>query len=323
MFSLFRRIAQISVLTLLCGTTLAQQSIEFNSLDRKQGFPALLGGRAQYTDKINGVFTHPTGASGNVPVMVILHSSGGISPASTGEWSQFFLEMGIATFVVDSFGPRGVLTSTTDQSQLNYAASTADALKALKVVAEQRGVDPKRIGVIGFSRGALATATSSFDNVRTAVLGADSPLKFNLHVAFYGGCSLIGTTTGAPMLFFVGKEDDYFSAESCTGAVTKLRARGANVTDLVVYPNAYHGFDVTRDKTVYTANAQSFKGCSSAGQDLDNMTYYLGDTRVTSKEYGEYFGKCVARGASVSPDRTAKADARARTKAFVLKNFAM
>lgn len=317
-----RGMVTAGILWAICNAAMGQ-TIEFNSMDRKQGFPALLNGRAQFTDKINGTFTRPAGATGNVPVMVIMHSSGGVAPVSTGEWSQFFLEMGVATFVVDSFGPRGIVTTTMDQSQLNYAASTADALNALKVVAAQPGVDPKRIGVIGFSRGALATATSSFENVRAAVLGADSPLRYSLHVVFYGGCTLIGTTTGAPMIFFVGKDDDFFSAESCTGAVTKLRARGANIVDFTVYPNATHSFDVTRAKTVYIANAQSFKGCAGAGQDLDNLTYYLGDTRVTSKEYGEYFGKCMTRGSSVGQNNAAKDDSRAKTKAFVLKNFAM
>lgn len=135
------------------AASFAQTTIEFNSMNRKQGFPAILEHRAQYTDKISGVFTRPANAAGNVPVMVIMHSSGGINE-TTWEWSKFFLDMGVATFVVDSFKPRGIQYSTLDQSVLNYGASLADSLMALKVVSEQPGVDPKRIGVIGFSRGA-------------------------------------------------------------------------------------------------------------------------------------------------------------------------
>jgi dienelactone hydrolase len=320
MFSLFRRIAQISVFTLLCGTTQAQQTIEFNSLDKKLGFPALLSGRAQYTDKISGVFTRPTGVAGNVPVMVIMHSSGGINE-TTWVWSKFFLDMGIATFVVDSFKPRGIQTTTLDQSQLNYAASTADSLRALKIVSDQSGIDHKRIGVIGFSRGALAAASSSFEKVRTSVLGS-SDLKFALHIPVYGGCTQIGTTTGAPLLYFVGQDDDFVSADSCTLAVKKMRDKGANVADYVLYPNVYHGFDVDRPKDVYIANAQSAKNCV-IGQDLDNSAYYAEGKQVTAKEYGEYYGKCMTRGSTVGFSNSATADARAKTKAFVLKTFGM
>jgi hypothetical protein len=117
------------LLSVAAVSTWAQTTIEFNSLNAKQGFPAILQGRAQYTDKISGVFTRPNGAKGDVPAMIIMHSSGGINN-TTWDWSKFFLDMGIATFVVDSFKPRGIVHTSFDQSQLNYAASTADAFKS-------------------------------------------------------------------------------------------------------------------------------------------------------------------------------------------------
>ena len=125
------------------------------------------------------------------------------------------------------------------------------------------------------------------------------------------------------MLFLLGKEDDLISAEGCTGTIARLRARGANVVDTVLYPNALHSFDVDRAKMLYMPNAQGFKGCTSAGQDLDNLTYYVGDNQVTSKEFGDYWGKCTVRGGSIGPNHPAKSDSRDRTKAFVLKTFAM
>ena len=320
MKSVIRGLVNACLLWVVCNSAMGQ-TIEFNSLDKKQGFPALLGGRAQYTDKISGVFTRPAGATGNVPVMVIMHSSGGINE-TTWVWSRFFLEMGVATFVVDSFTPRGIQTTTLDQSQLNYAASTADSLRALKVVSEQPGVDAKRIGVIGFSRGALAAASSSFEKVRAGVLGNAGDLKFALHIPIYGGCTQIGTTTGAPLLYFVGEEDDFVSAESCTLAVQKMREKGANIADYVLYSNAYHGYDVDRPKNVYIANAQSAKNCVIS-QDLDDQSYFADGKQVSSKEYGEYFGKCMTKGSTIGFSYSATADSRDRIKAFVLKTFAM
>ena len=321
MFSLFRRIAQMSVLTLLCGTTLAQQTIEFKSLDRKQGFPALFGGRAQYTDKINGVFTRPTGASGNVPVMVILHGSGGISDIGTGAWSKYFLSLGIATFVVDSFGPRGFNSSAADQSQLSYTASTVDALMALQAVAKLPVVDAKRIGVIGFSRGGQSSTNTAYPKIQTAVLGADNDLRYSLHVALYGGCSQPGTTDKTPILFLMGDDDGYVTPETCLRFVEAVRSRGGLI-EFVVYPDTKHGFDQDRND-VYAPKAQTWKKCAARYQDLDNLTYSVDGKIVTSKEYGDSMSACMTTGVTVGPNYPAQKDARARVKAFVLSNFAM
>ena len=321
MVSFSRRIAQMSVLMFLCGTALAQQTIEFNSLDRKQGFAAVFSGRAQYTDKINGVFTRPAGAAGTVPVMVILHGSGGISDIGTGEWSRYFLAMGVATFVVDSFGPRGFVATAADQSQLSYPASTVDSLQALKVVAEQPGVDATRIGVIGFSRGGQSATNSAYPRIQAAVMGANNNLKYALHVALYGGCSQPGTTDKTPILFLMGDDDGYVTPETCLRFVETVRTRGANI-EFVVYPDTKHGFDQDR-KDVYAAKAQTWKKCAARYQDLDNLTYSMDGKEVSSKEYGESMGKCMTTGVTVGPNYPARENARARVKSFVLKNFAM
>ena len=301
--------------------TATAQTIEYQSMNRKQGFPAILEHRIQLSDRINGTLTRPPGASGDVPAMVIMHSSGGIIP-NTWEWSKFFLDMGIATFVVDSFGPRGITTTTMDQSQLSYPASTVDALLALKLLAAQPGIDAKRIGVIGFSRGAAAAAASSLENIRAAVLG-DSPLKFALHIPYYGGCSQVGTTTGAPLLYFVGKEDDFISAELCAVTVGKMKERGANVADFVQYPNTYHSFDVENEKPrYYIANAQAWKKCI-LGQDMDDLSYFADGKKVNLQEYNDYYQRCMTRGATIASNFQAKTDSRARTKAFVSKVFGL
>lgn len=317
---LIRILAAVSLAAVSVATLAQPVTLEFNSLNRKQGFPALLEHRAQYTDKISGVLTRPANATGNVPAMIIMHSSGGIIPA-TWEWSNFFLQMGVATFVVDSFGPRGIADTGSDSSQLNYGASVADSLLALKTLAAQPGIDSKRIGVIGFSRGAVAAATSSFENIRAATLGSNNPLRFALHVPFYGGCTLVGTTTGAPMLFFFAGKEEYVPPESCPATANQLRARGADVTD-VMYPNAYHSFDVERSKHVYLAKGESWTSCSRT-QDMDTMNYYVSGKQVTPKEYAEAFSKCTKHGVTIGYDYSAKSDSREKTKAFVAKVFGL
>jgi dienelactone hydrolase len=320
MKTVFKNLVSAVVLSVAAFSTWAQTTIEFNSLNGKQGFPAILQGRAQYTDKISGVFTRPAGAKGEVPAMIIMHSSGGINN-TTWDWSKYFLDMGIATFVVDSFKPRGIENTASDQSQLNNAASTADALTALKVVAAQPGIDAKRIGAIGFSRGGGASFTATYPNVHKAVLGEDSP-KFALSVVFYGGYILSGTTT-TPMLYLMGDSDDYQSVEATTAFIADLRSRGNDIS-FKVYPDATHGFDVEHAKaSIYAARAQVWKKCYPRAVDLDNMTYSVGNVVVTPKEFGESMNKCSSLGVTVSFNRKARDDARNQVKDFVTKVFGL
>src|SRR5262249_33232293 len=101
---------------------------------------------------ITGELSLPKGSE-KVPAMVISPGSGGVSDAREGRWAERFTDMGVAGFVVDSFNPRGIKDTGSDQSQLSPAANVADALAALKLLATHPRIDPQRIGVIGFSRG--------------------------------------------------------------------------------------------------------------------------------------------------------------------------
>jgi hypothetical protein len=53
------------------------------------------------------------------------------------------------------------------------------------------------------------------------------------------------------------------------------------------------------------------------------MTYSVDNVQVSSKEYGESMGKCMSHGLTASFNRTARDDAREKTKAFVVKTFGL
>lgn len=309
------------VLIATCNAVFAQ-TVEFNSLNSQDGFRQIYKGTAKYTDSINGVFTRPSGVVGKAPVMVVMHSSGGVSEAGTGAWSKYFLKMGIATFVVDSFNPRGFKSSAADQSVLTDAGSVADALSALKAVAEIPEVDVNRIGVIGFSRGGNAAIGSSYSRVMAGVLGEKSPLKYALHIGFYSGCVRAGTTDGTPLLIFQGGRDDYHSLKSCNAFMDTLKAKGANLT-YVTYPEATHGFDIDR-KSVFAAKAQVWGACPRDRQeDLDTLGVTIDGTKVPMKDYIAYSKECMTHGVNLEYNRVAADDAKQRVEQFVRKNFAM
>jgi dienelactone hydrolase len=62
--------------------------------------------------------------------MKLMHGSAGVGPALS-QWVDAFNEIGVATFVVDSFGPRGVKSMVENQTLIPTAANLMDAFQAL------------------------------------------------------------------------------------------------------------------------------------------------------------------------------------------------
>ena len=87
--------------------------------------------------------------------MVIAHGSGGILAGREDAWAARLNGLGIATFVVDSFAPRGLSSTARDQSRLSTMANLADALAALRLLATHPRIDPARIGVMGHAAARL------------------------------------------------------------------------------------------------------------------------------------------------------------------------
>src|SRR5262245_29423994 len=81
---------------------------------------------------VAGELTLPTGMDGLVAAMVVAHGSGGLLPGREDAWARRLNAAGMAAFVVDSFGPRGLKSTATDQSRLSTMANLADALAALR-----------------------------------------------------------------------------------------------------------------------------------------------------------------------------------------------
>lgn len=99
------------------STTLTDQ--EFLS-GQKEGKPVTLSGELRL----------PRSGSDRLPAVILLHGSAGINGGVT-DWAQDLNVMGIATFVVDSFTGRGIVSTTNDQSQLGRLAMIIDAYRAL------------------------------------------------------------------------------------------------------------------------------------------------------------------------------------------------
>lgn len=181
---------------------------------------------------LRGELILPARVDGKVPAMIIAHGSGGLD-ARNSRWAAFLRDQGIATFQLDYFGPRYI--SATSASQ---PLPTFDAYDALVLLATHPKIDARRIGIIGFSRGAQIALNAA--NAPPSLTGGQ---RFAAHVALYPSCgnaTLVGS--GPPVLVLVGTRDDTTTVRSCERLVEDSRAAGRDAT-LLVYEGAAHAWD--------------------------------------------------------------------------------
>ena len=230
--------------------------------------------------------------------------------------------IGVATFVVDSFGPRGVASTVDDQGRVPAAANVVDAFQALQWLAAQPGVDPHRIGLMGFSRGGTVAFQAAQRPLLRAVVKSD--LAFALHIALYAGCSQIYTSpelTGAPLLNLVGEADDYTHAAPCETLAQRYADAGTPVRT-VRYPGAHHAWDSLVPVHALPLATSGF-ACGIVRTDIPTWTVTAERTGQTIPPEGlkAFYDACVTRGAHVGRDERAFQQSRADVLRFVGEVF--
>ena len=115
-------------------------------------------------------------AARKLPLVMIVPGSLGVAPSHVAH-AEALTRAGFATFVLDSFGARGVTSTVANQTQFSFAASAYDVLAAWKVLADLPEIDASRIGAQGHSRGGSAVLTAATRRFADAVIGPGSGLK--------------------------------------------------------------------------------------------------------------------------------------------------
>jgi dienelactone hydrolase len=212
---------------------------------------------------IAGELRLPRPWTDRMPVVVILHGSGGVPPR-TDRWAQEFLSMGIATFVLDSFTGRGISGTSADQDQLGRLAMIVDAYRALELLALHPRLDPERIALIGFSRGGQAALYASVR--RFQKMHGPQRLEFTAYIPFYAACNTRfredENVTDKPIRIHHGSADDYVPVAPCRSYVARLKAAGKDVA-LTEYPGAHHAFDdPALEEPVRAERSQSTRNCA-------------------------------------------------------------
>jgi dienelactone hydrolase len=192
---------------------------------------------------LQGYLRQPHDA-GALPAIVLLHGCNGGWRQLDQRWGKLLASWGYVTLTVDRFGPRGLGSACTGGPP---PTTVFDAYRALAFLVQQSFVDRDRIAVIGFSQGGLLALTS----VERGMIERASNDKFHAAIAFYPPCLGVKDSMTVPTLILIGELDDWTLATECRNLVEGRddygisRQKGLGVPiEFIVYPGAYHAFDV-------------------------------------------------------------------------------
>lgn len=219
---------------------------------------------ADGTTTLVGYLFRPDG-KGRRPAIVLLHGrsgpyssrAGGVYTAATLSgrhltWAGFWQEQGYVALLVDSFGPRGHAEGFPRGSYRERPPEVSeqtvrplDAYGALAYLRTRADVVGDRIGLQGWSNGAMTALVTMSDNA-PGIVKPTAATGFRAAVALYPGCNMEHVRSRfvpyAPVLMLIAAEDDEVSPATCQQLAARSRAAGAPV-EIVVYDGAEHNFD--------------------------------------------------------------------------------
>ena len=211
------------------------ERVEFDSASQQ-----LLSGRLIPGDRIQGDLARPDGA-GRYSAVVALHGCAGMHVTTKQRLADELVARGYVVLLVDSYATRlGTDHACTSSAFATFLRRRPDAYGALAFLAGQNFVDPRRVAVVGFSAGAWVTLSVAETNSFEQFVPSGN-LQFRAAAAFYPPCKQAMVRPGIPTLIFIGALDDWTPAADCSSKIASWGDDGAPV-ELVVYPDAYHGF---------------------------------------------------------------------------------
>jgi acetyl esterase/lipase len=153
------------------------------------------------------------------------------TPASEAEMTELGKRMFLA--------PPGAARPPLPTSEI----AVADGQEALRLVrrrATDWGIDPKRVGMVGFSAGAMTVLQVALKNAADARPDFIAPI--------YGPVDSVTVPANAPAMFFARAADDPLIPLNSFGLVDAWHAAGAPV-ELHVYEHGGHGFGASHRGT--------------------------------------------------------------------------
>ena len=185
---------------------------------------------------------------GRLPAVILLHGSAGPSEREGG-YAGPLNEAGFVTLELDQWSPRG-LAGGAEGRPRTVQETLPDLYGARAWLAAHPRVDAARIGVIGFSFGAVAAMLAATKAQNAPFLGED---HFAALMPVYPICHLYNRVRGfefadlvdAPILIVTGAQDGYDNDPKAgeTLVASLSDADRAHVRNEVM-ADAHHGFDM-------------------------------------------------------------------------------
>jgi len=246
--------------------------------------------------RITATLHRPAGP-GPFPAVVVMHGCEGVSPTHS-RWARRLKEEGYVALIVDSLTPRGFAELCSKGGpDVKVTDRMDDAIGALRHLQGLSFIDGARIGALGFSHGgtyAIAVINGpSLERTRGRGVALPSPGYAAAIGVYPGGCrALVNELVAKPLLVLIGDADDWTRAHVCVEMVEAMRSRGAPA-EIVLYPGAYHYFDVEGQKREFLAeveNPNSPNGCCGA-----TVAYDAAAAADARQQVSRFFGRHLKR----------------------------
>lgn len=263
--------------------------------------------------------------NGKIPAVILMHGTGGVSDVREHAWARRLNAIGIAAFVIDSFGGRGIKPPIYSDKPnfISFAPHLLDAYLGLQLLATHPRIDATRVAIMGFSRGGETSINAIFEPFRAGALG-EATHRFAAYIPFYPYCNFRHESRAlaiAPMLMVLAGADEMTEPLPCQHMATWLKQQGVAVR-VVVYPGVHHAFDRTA-KVQLDKNFVGIRKCEAVF-DLDARKIRRLDTGEpldTQKKNNDWLVECRKRGAHFGGDPKAREAAVGEVRAFLIGVF--
>ena len=222
--------------------------------------------------------------TGPFPALVLHHQCGGLGNTrwqntSMLQWAKDAVARGYVALLIDTLGPRGVDTVCFGPKQnVTFGTGVKDALQAAEHLRRFDFVDKKRIGLAGYSWGAMVAVLASSKLWGESLAAGE---RFAAAVAFYPGCFTL-TPKGLPpyeiarqdidkpLLVLMGEDDTETPPADCSRRLEPAKQAGAPI-ELHTYPGTTHCWDCKSldgfSKTDVRGNRVAYRYSQEATED--------------------------------------------------------
>jgi dienelactone hydrolase len=232
----------------------------------------------------------------NVPLMIILHGSGGTWGGRGARHAEFLSQNGIGALIIDTFAGRGLSKKDKYIHRLmkaNFPDQLTDAFGALNALHSHPFVDGNKIGIMGYSMGGASAILAAYENIATACL--KKSVRFALHISFYAPCTVQPRNrvpTGAPVIALWGTEDGATPKSRCDGFLSVFEKEGIFVQTRW-YEGAPHGWNGIKPAKFYKS-IPNFAPCEFRIHENGQITEAKsGKTTDTDRQMIENSEYCV------------------------------